>query len=466
MKEDGRGCKMARRKVLVIAYYFPPSGTAGTYRTLKFVKYLSEFGYQPIVLTAKENSYGRLDYDVSLLREVPPDIKIIRTPTFEPRFVLKLLAKLGMSRLARATFVLDPDVLLTWVLPVIWVGLRIIKRENVELIYSSSSPHGVHLGALVLSKLTHKPWVADFRDPWTGHEYFDALNALYEKIAQGAELLVVKTASRTIMTSSGHKRMLLSRYPDVDPSKVVVITNGYDEEDFSGIVRDGHKKFTIAYTGWFYDEYVPVSRQSSARYRVRRFIEERVFRLRPPRPAGDTHSPAYFLRALRALLDERPEIEAELCVNLVGKVSHRNRQLIYDLHLERVVYILGHVPHREAISYLINADVLLLVLGSKRGHSCFLPGKLYEYMGAGKPILALIPDGDAKDLILATNTGVVVNPRDINAIKEAIYDLYLKYKSGVPATFPNMMLVQQYERRNLTQRLALLFTEILDERSL
>ena len=241
------------QKVLMIAHYFPPYGGGGVQRTLKFVKYLPEFNWQPIVLAAKETRETAFDY--TLCDEIPDNVKVYRTrPLLRiDRFEKGAAAKLSPSNLASSRkaesftrnmlkrfwkfireYILIPDREITWALPAVIEGLNVIAKEKVDVIYTTSPPHSCHLTGFILRKLTGKPWIIDFRDPWT-QRHIPSVRARIHKHEQYLEYRVLKLAGKVIANTPLNEQDLVSKYGAVVSNKVVTITNGYDSTDFRGL---------------------------------------------------------------------------------------------------------------------------------------------------------------------------------------------------------------------------------------
>jgi len=402
--------------VLFITYYFPPAGGAGVQRPLKFVKYLPDYGWLPIVLTVKPQAYPLIDE--SMEREIPPSVKVIRAPAL---LLPKKLPWRVRNFIARWLLIVDQQ--LGWLPFAIHQGLRIINSENISAIYTTSAPYTSHLIGLWLHKLTGTPWIADFRDPWIRNFSRSFPTRFHLKIALRLEETVCRNADSITVVSAPMRDMLLEYHGKC--GNIHIITNGYDAADFSDVdtsVTNSLSAFTIVYTGSFYKH-----------------------RLRP-----DT-----FLEGLRNTLNA---YHIDVNVIFAGNISARVSRLITALGLSEVVTITGYLPHHRSIEYLMGADVLLLIIGPGPGSEAVFTGKIFEYLAAGKPILALVPPGPAADLIREAQAGVIVPPDDVEAISAAILELYDKWKRGDLRFKPRMDIISRFERRRLTGLLA----ELLD----
>jgi len=412
------------RKVLVVAYYFPPFGGGGVQRTAKFAKYLPEFGWCPVVLTVDERHVGLRDS--SLEEEGAPHIPVYRTSA--------LLFPLGFPWRLRnfiGRWLLLVDQQVGWLPFAVRHGLEIVRREGVEAIYTTSAPYTAHLIGLQLKKRTGLPWVADFRDPWVGNFSSRFPTSLHERIARWLERQVVGAADRLIVVSEPMRRALLTRHPHLGFDEVQVLTNGYDPTDFEGVEPFGQDddRLVILYSGSFY---------------------------------GERQTPFYFLQAIQRALDKGQIPCQEIRVLFVGSMNPAFQRQIEELHLSDVVTILGYVTHRQSVGYLLGADVLLLIIGSGPGSEAVFTGKIFEYLAAGKPILALVPPGVAADLVREAQAGVVVEPEDTQAIADQTAILYQQWRRSTLTIASNQEVIAHYDRRRLTADLA----AILDRYSL
>ncbi|MBM4462374.1 MAG: glycosyltransferase family 4 protein [Chloroflexi bacterium] len=445
------------KKVLVVDYYFPPLVNL---RTLKFVKYLPGCGWEPVILTVSKG-YHHLGENHALLDEVPPAVHIYRTFSIEPVRLVRLFRSLlglvgkssrsvhGVDEIAVprkgllrkiASFVAGvfviPDHCIGWLPFALVRGLRVIKKDKVDVIYSVSFSHTSHLIAYLLKRMTGKPWVADFRDPWTwGH--FSALAVWRPKwrlrIEQWMESAVLKHADRVISVSEPIINDFKNRHylAEEERSKFVVIPNGFDPEDFVTLASSEHSlgdKFKVTYTG-------------------------------AVTPSSD---PKRFLNAVNELVKENKELQAKLSIAFVGKVGSGSDLSSYDLHdsdLKGVVEFLTHVPYKQSLEYMKASDVLLLIINVSKTSEAVFTGKIFNYLGARKPILALAPTGVAADLIREARAGIVVAPDDVEGIKKAILELYSGHKLGLPFQ-PDGAVIQRFERTRLTGELAKTLDEI------
>lgn len=436
-----------KKKVLLIAYYFPPSGGAGVQRTLKFIKYLPSTGWEPVVLTARDADYPA--YDESLLAELPPALSIYRSYIPEPYQLYRKLTGRQMreavdiatlsrdaqqqkqfsERLAewiRGCFFI-PDARVGWLPFAVAVGLKAIKQQQIDVIYSSAPPYTCHLIGYWLKKLTARPWVADFRDSWVGWLSSAKRPALPDRFDRYLEHSVLKSADRILTVSNGIAQDLGRRHPELLDDRWIWLSNGYDGADFDGVMASPpHDKMRITYTGSLYGH----------------------------------RNPETLLQALAELLIDLPELKQRLQLTFVGRIGGFIEQMLRQPLFQGLVEIVPYVPHQQSIQYLLNSHLLLLIIDDAPANKGILTGKLFEYLGAGKPILALAPEGDAAQLIRETNAGVVVHPSSVPQIKQALLEFYGRWKNGsLNALQADSDKIQSFDRRELTRRLG----EVLDE---
>jgi len=436
------------KKVLIIAYYFPPSGGAGVQRILKFVKYLPLFGWEPIVLTVNEEAdFPIRDYSLSL--EVAENVKVIRTKIFEPyqlyrRFTGKKSGeatdiirttepdhqtlKTRFIEWVRATFFI-PDARCYWPQHAVKAGLKLIQEEKIDLIFSSSSPNTCHLIGRELKRRTGLPWVADFRDAWiwlsTPKRWW-----VPKLIDTKMEQSVLLEADRVVASTFGVGQDLMGRIneADLNPAKFSIITNGWDEDDFKD--RDESiksDKFVITHTGALYDK----------------------------------RSPVNILEAAESLFIKHPEIRKDFLFRFVGRTDPR--YMACFSRFEDCVELIPYVPHKKSVQYLLISDVLLLLIDTAGVSKNILTGKIFEYFGADRPVLALAPEGDAADLLSKGEAGTIVDPSDLQAIEGALYSLYGKWKDNSLADNKKAGFARSFERKQLTKLLAEIFEMILPQ---
>ncbi len=408
--------------ILMIAYYFPPMGGAGVQRTLKFVKYLPEFGWQPFVLTAHPPKTGLRD--AALLKEITQQTPITRTAALLPPQWLPWRLR---NFIIRWLLVIDEQI--GWMPFAVSAGRKLISRNNIRAIYSTSSPYTDHIVAYQLHKQTGLPWIADFRDPWIGNISLRFATPLHRSIITNVERQVVQSADRIIVVSPPMGESFCERIPGIASSKVFCLPNGYDQLDFENarLHSQATGVFTLVYTGSFYHR-------------------------------GRTADP--ILHAIHSLVSAGRIPRGKMRVLLVGDVGKSTHKWVSSLHLEDVVEMTGYVPHEQSIGYLMSADALLLVIGAFPGSSSIYTGKIFEYLAARKPILCLSGEGVSADLVRKARAGVVVPPDDASQVTEAVAAMYTAWENGRLSIDPDMDLVVSFERRKLTSQLASILSSV------
>jgi glycosyltransferase involved in cell wall biosynthesis len=443
------------RKALLISYRFPPQAGGGVQRTLKFTKYLRDFGWEPVVQTAR-NPFWALRDD-SLLEDVPPGVRVYRTPSFEFERLEQRLARLagqegrgghdpakggdpagrtrgGLVDAIRGAVhrrLLVPDAQIAWLPVALAHSLKIARREGIRLVYTTSPPNSVQILGGLVARLIRRPWVADFRDPFTdGPRRQQAYvgNGMRERLERAAERWIVKRADRVLVSAEHLRTSFLAKYPFLTPEKVVVLTNGFDPSDFDaflGTSRDLEPgRFHVSGAGNI----------------------DAMFDARP------------LLRGVAAAIAADPGLAEDLLVNLIGARKDKYDADIRELGLSGRVRYIGWVDHTQSLRYLGQSDVLLMCrLPHTGGGRQKLSVKFFEYLYLRKPILCLSLPGLTPDLLVESGLGTVVHPEDVEGIKAALLRLYARRQEPVRA---NASLIARFDRRNLTSRLAQIFDEL------
>ena len=421
------------KKILIITYYWPPSGGAGVQRWLKFSKYLPEFGYTPIILTVDEKmaSYAQLDY--SLLQEVSHELQVHKTRTFEPYNLYRKLSDKKeipyggfsnqkkitlfekLSRLIRGNLFL-PDPRRGWNRYALKKALELIKTEQIDLVITSGPPHSTHLIGSKIKSLTGIRWVADFRDPWTDIYYYKELyhSGLASRIDKYMEKKVLTSADKIITVSEEVGKLLFKKIPNVS-DKIVVIPNGYDEADFENVESVQNEYFTITYTGTI-----------SMSYRISEFIE-----------------------AICLLPDS---VKSHLRIRFIGNIPDEILNLFRIKKLDSMVEVLGYIPHNQAICQMVNASMLLLAIPDSPDNKGIVTGKFFEYLATKRPILAIGPVGGDVDIMLQKcKAGTLFSYDEKEKMKLYILQIFEQTQNG---TFRSETAgTEKYTRRNLTEEL-------------
>ncbi|MCX5998705.1 MAG: glycosyltransferase [Chloroflexi bacterium] len=419
-------------------------------RTLKFVKYLPSFGWRPIVLTPRHPGYEYLDY--SLVEEIPPEAKIYRTASIEPypwattakkRFSSGTPTKGGTttkkwySRLVRSifqaewrigrfvarNFVFVPDYHVGWIPFAVLSGIRIIRKEKIDVIYATGDPWSDFIVGFFLRCLTGKPLVLDMRDPWTLRAEGVSTSRIGKKAEDFWESRCISAASKVINVTEGAAQAYIEKYPFIDKTRFVCITNGYDQPDFDGMASRKTARFTISSTGAF-----------------------------------NRRAPAPFFEGLAHLFEGEESLRDKVRVKHMGTGSRVVSTLAREHQLEDMLDVIPYAEHRTSIQLLMDSDVLLVVLDMSVAEQDVrllpLPAKLFEYLAARRPILAIVPSQSAvAGIVSSTESGVVVDPEDIPGIASAVRELRRQYGEGTLGIHAASD-IRRFERKELTRRLA------------
>ena len=464
---SGDSAGRSPRKVLVLAYRFPPQGGGGVQRTLKFVKYLPGQNWLPIVQTVK-NPYWPLQ-DETLLAEIPPFVKVHGTRTFEferlgrateglltPREAgsvrepapgsasperkrrgLRGMLKNAADLVQRHVLVPDPQI--TWVPGAFIKGLSIIRKEKVSVIYSSSPPNSGQVLGLLLKRVTRLPWIADFRDPWTEgirRKQSYERSGLRRRLEHAFERRVIESADHIIVTTEKTLDQFLVKYPSVPSSKYSVIPNGFDAADFA-VATGGD-----------------------------RLLDESHFNVTLTGNVEAMFDAVPFLTAVRDLVEEDEGMRAALRINFVGTKRGKYDNFIQQNQLDANVRYIGYVPHQTSLRYLAESDVLFLCqIPVYESATTKLSGKLFEYLYMRKPILALTLPGLTTDILSRSGLGVAVDPNDRPGIKKALRDLHVRWREGGRRPDADEAYIATFDRARQTERLAGLFDRFAGTRS-
>lgn len=420
-----------KRKVLIIAYYFPPVGGGGVQRTAKFVKYLTHFGWEPIVLTVKTEVFKRTrrTIDNSLLDDIPSEIAIARTRSHDLANVSRSFRSHGRKKKKGSSpkeflnkigqLMVNPDAQMLWIPIAVATGLKLIRKHKIDLIYSTGNPWSDHIAGLCLKHLTGIPLIVDYRDPWNLSPFYSYSSKFRRKIQWFLESRVIGNASGAIFTTDIMRRDYTRAF---GRGGFLTIRNGFDESDFSGVKRKKFDKFTIVYSG----------------------------NMQPYR------GPFYFLKALSNWLEKNPKARGKIQVIVLGRENAEARDLLSSLNLGGIVKLVGYVSHQESISHVLGADAVLSVV--EFGGESIIPGKIYEYLASGKPILALVPlSGSAAGVLKKEKRDeFMVNPRDIIGVENKLNSLYRYFVTHKMPLYPTDNLCQ-YTRKHTAKELSEIF---------
>jgi len=431
------------KKVLIITYYWPPTGSGGVYRWLKFAKYLREFGWEPVIYTPLNPEQPEVDN--SLLKDIPDNLTVIKRTIVEPYSLYRFLTrkgkkdsnynfvktdnKKGNSIIEKFTVWLRgnlfiPDARCFWIRPSVRFLSKYLQDNPVDAIVSTGPPHSMHMIGLGLQKRLHIPWLADFRDPWTDIDFYHKL--MLTKWADTKhhrlERLVFKNATLVVTVSQDWANNMLK----AGANRVEVVHNGYDHEDFNFLpIKRDEESFIISYFG----------------------------------SLNKDRNPEILWNVLYDLSEDNKDFRKSLQLHFYGTVdiALKDSLMAYDL-LGRTTFF-EYVEHEEALKKSAQSSVLLLLLNNTPNVMGIIPGKMYEYMAAQRPILCIGPtDNDAAHIINDIGAGKVVDYNDFEGMKAVVLKLYASCKQDEIKT--DTAKLMNYSRKILSSKISKLLNGI------
>ena len=436
------------KRVLIISYYWPPTGGSGVQRWVKFAKYLPSEGWQPVIYTPENPE--QLAVDESLAAEVPEAAEVVKTRIIEPyELYKKLLRRSGHSKeavevnpvnaqnkslLQKAAMwvrgnLFRPDPRCLWIGPSVRFLKKYLSEHPVDLIVSTGPPQSMHMIGLRLSRETGLPWIADFRDPWTKIFYFKhlAMTPATERWHKKMEKMVLDEASAVVAVSP----LVQQEFQAMTDTPVELITNGFDECDFSSepcteAYGGASQEFTITHTGLFAADGNPTVLWDVL--------------------AEKCHADEAFRKLLR--------------IKLIGKTDDQILKALKDRGLEESLINMGYQTHSVAVEQQRQASVLILPLRKEPEYRAVLPGKLFEYLASQRPILGIgQPDGAMAMIVNETGTGTVIDWNDKEGISQYIEQCWKRHLEGRLSS--DGADLSRFTRRSLTRRMAGLFDKII-----
>ncbi len=428
------------KHLLLISYPFPPNASAGAVRSERFARYLSADGWQVNVVTIKPRSDNYTDDD--RFDDLKKKFDIHQTETFDPWVKLRgwnpnsfFMKKLRSLLMYMSSF---PDHMFFWIPFVVREGLRINKKNTIDVIYTTSPPHSSHLAGLILSKIIKKKWVADFRDPWTlnaDRQNKSGLELFFLKIEIYLERKVLKNASLIISNTKSNMVNLQNAYPSITKGKTVLLTNGWEKFPENDTAGKSGSAFRIVHAGTFYPRFKP--------YALLNAISE-------------------WLRMNKSDISGKSE---NLKIVLLGANDPDTSSKIDELGLQEVVELLPWTSQDEARKVMQNADLLWATLGTGKDASTFIPSKIFEYIAAEKPIIGFFPEGEACSLIRETGTGIVFTNDETRPVIEFITQMKSAEDDGVkekllPAR--NAKKIDEYQIKNIAGKFSVFLRELVE----
>jgi len=429
-------------KVLIITYYWPPSGGAGVQRWLKFVKYLRLYGWEPVVYTPENPEPPA--FDVSLFKDIPEGLTVIKQPIWEPyRFYRKVIGA-GKNERINAGFLSEkkapglaqkfsiwlrgnffiPDARKFWIKPSIKFLTEYLKCHPVDAIISTGPPHSMHMIALGVKKNTGLPWLADFRDPWTHIDFYNQLmlSSFADRVHHKMEQQVIHAADKLVTVSSSWE----TDFKQLGAHNTAVITNGFDSDDFPESTVQKPDNFILTHIG----------------------------------SLNKDRNPEFLWKVIGELVRSNELLKSQLHIRFIGKTDisvfeslERNQLLDFTEKIE-------YVPHDTALKLSSESAVLLLLINNTPNVMGIIPGKVFEYLASHRPILCIgPPDGDSASIVKEANAGPIVDFNDEDSIRNAILDLFSKYLTE--DAYTDRHSIDKYSRKNLTKDIAELLNEMM-----
>jgi len=425
-------------KVILISYNFPPVGGAGVQRPVKFVKYLREYAWEPIVLTVANPSVPVIDK--TLEKDIPPGVQILKARTYEPSYQQKQgfnktqsNATGDMKKILKKVIFqfLLPDLQVLWWPGLVMTLIKAIRDDRPDCLFVTAPPFSSFVPVVVLGRIFGIPVVLDYRDEWSfsRNTWENSNKSWFASIVDSfLERFVISQCAEFTAANASYVNSLNKAYPQYAIGKGTVITNGYDDDDFEIMDTDSTNKddykITLVYTGtvWAATSFEPL------------------------------------ITALQSLLIKLPELETHISLKIVGRIVDNEALLFESDPIKKIVTLCGYLDHDRVIEELNAADVLLLTLSDLPGAEKIITGKAFEYMASGKHVFAIVPEGETKDLFCSNYDNVTIaNPSDIQSIIaglemiiEDIEDIRIKRGKATP----------QFLRRNLTAKLAEVFDTV------
>ncbi len=409
-------------------------GMGGVQRTAKFVKYLPDYGWKPYVLTVAPKQY--LAKDECLLLDVDNgQTEIFRTGMLNSKNEKGKTKVVTFKHDNRRKFLsnfsqvfLIPDSKILWKSKALEIAKKIISENQIELIYATAPPYTDFLIASELKNIFGLPLVIDYRDSWIDCPNNFYPTPLHKNAHKKLETKVLKSADKVITINSRIKELLHEKYPFKKDEEIIIIPQGFDSEDFKTSAKpEARSKMRFTYAGSFMNYYTP----------------------------------KYFLEGLSLLFEKRPELKNKIEAYFIGSYDEELKNYIEKYELRDVVKTTGYVEHSKCVMYELDSDVLWMMINRTDRSDLHSTGKLYEYFGAGKPILACVPDGVARKSLENYNAVRITNPDDSKAIAQAIEEFYELHSAG-KMPVPNPEVISKYDRKKLSGELGLLFDDVLN----
>lgn len=433
------------KKVLIISYYWPPAGGPGSQRAVKFSKYLPAFGWQPLIFTVKKGEFPY--YDPSLEKDVDPGLKIFRTFALEPFRLFKKLSGIDsntpipVGHLTRSSpsvqhkifnwiraNIFIPDARVGWVLTARCKIDQIIKKEKIDLVFTTSPPHSLQFIGRHLKKKYHLPWVADFRDPWTTIQYYQVhkRSKISHNIDSRLEKSVVHFCDHLTSVSQTVVKSFIKNLKN--QNRFSVLPNGYEPTDFDqgSPLKGSH--FIILHCG----------------------------------NLNTTQNPEVLWQSLQEILTSDPSLKDLIRIQFIGGTAPEIRQTVRNRPIEAIVEFQPFIPHTQIIKKMQQAEILLSVIPNVPDNKGIVLSKNFEYIGSGKPILIIgPPDCDIAKIMENFSNSKVCDYHDVESCKEFILQNIHNWQNGLISLTP-VALREKFSRFQLTRELAVIFDRLYE----
>ncbi len=427
------------KKVLIISYYWPPSGGGGVQRWLKMTKYLPEYGWTPIIYTPSNGEAPVVDE--SLINQIHPEVEKIASPIWEPYTFYKRFTGKKSSEKVYSGFINDkkeswtqklsvfirgnffiPDARKFWIKPGSKFLLKYVTDNKIDCIVSTGPPHSTHLIAFNVAKRTKTPWIADFRDPWTNIDFYDQLRLTNwaDKKHKKLEQLTLRNASKIVTVSNSWA----DDFRKLSNREVTVIRNGFDHADFENNTAVLDKKFTICHIG----------------------------------SMNSDRNPEALWIALDKLASKH-QFSQSLSIKLIGQVDH---SIFRSIEQYNLTPYLNHIPflsHKDALKELQSSQVLLLPINDTPNSLGVIPGKIYEYLGARRPIIGIGPlNGDSAQILNDSGAGTMFAYESHSEIGSQIENYFDDFSKGQLESKTGQIM--QYSRKAMAKSYAELLEDL------
>lgn len=435
-------------KVLFHSYNYPPIGGSGAQRPLKLSRHLRELGFDLAVVTGEGPTSDRwAPEDATLVSEIPPGVDVRRVPVpadsnarWRGRAERWLWRTSGWAR--------------AWIEGSVRAGIE--AADDVDLVYVLMQPYASAEAGVRLSQALRRPWIADLGDPWALDEMMVYPSGLHRRRDLARMRSLLESASAIVMSTPEATRRLMAAFPDLGDRPIVAIPNGFAAEDFDEPVTPrADDAFRVVHTGYLHTEL-------GMQHRSLRTLRER---LGGSVPGLDilTRSHLHLVEAVNRLIAREPTLGSTLELHLAGVLTDADRAVAGRCPVSRLH---GYVTHAVSLDLLRSADLIFLPMHNLPPgvRATIVPGKTYEYLASGVPILAAVPDGDARDLLALAGNAFLVRPDDVEGLVAGLEESFRRARAGLAVPRPAEELVARFEYRRLTEDLVRVFGAVLEPR--